>query len=147
MAKIKIKIKNEATAALWKHRHKSEFVEVVLIKTQIWHFCWTLTTGSREKPGPPDTKARVQSKTIKKMAGIETGRATGRTWYRERYSVHRQKNTRLCRRASNNVAARLRAAPARHSSSMAVWVSRPSQGPSHSRVGEDSSCSSRGFPL
>lgn len=69
------------------------------------------------------------------------------TWYMDRYKTQRHKNTTLSRRASNSIAPRLSAAPIRHSSSIAVCVSKPSRGPSHSRVGEDSSCSPRGLPL
>lgn len=69
------------------------------------------------------------------------------TWYMDRYKAQRQKNTTLSRRASTSMAPRLSAAPMRHNSSIAVCVSRPRWGPSHSRMGEDSSCSPRGLPL
>lgn len=69
------------------------------------------------------------------------------TWYMDRYKTQRQKNTTLSRRASTSVAARLNTAPMRHSSSIPVCVSKPSRGPNHSRVGKDSSCSTRGLPL
>lgn len=69
------------------------------------------------------------------------------TWYMDRYRTQRQKNTTLSRRASTSMAARLNTAPMRHSSSIPVCVSTPNRGPSHSRVGEDSSCSTSGLPL
>lgn len=114
--------------------------------TTIYHRVQTLTTGSREKPDPPVTGKKNVKKQARKTRQ-ENFCHSKLTWYRDRYKAQRQKNTRLSLKASVSMAARLSKAPMRHSSSMVVWVSKPSRGPSHSSVGEESIWSSRGFPV